>query len=108
MKAIIAAIAVAAVTIPTLAQAETYWDPRESEFATLPDNANPANAVAAAADAGRYTETLNIWDPVEGEFASVKVAPFNGASSAIATNDPVATKRVWDPAESEFMTVPAN
>jgi hypothetical protein len=108
MKTFAAALLAAAVAIPSVAIADTVYDPAENEFITAPANANSANAAAAAASADRLSETVRVWDPVDSVFVEYRRAPDVGASSAISTNDDaIPMKRVWDPVEAEFTLVPA-
>jgi hypothetical protein len=104
-----AAVAVLALGAPTLALAESVFDPAEGAFVTRPATSSTGTSEAARADMDRYTETRRIWDPAEGEFVVVKVAP-GTSGAAVATNDGESRpmRRVWDPAEGEFMMVPAN
>ncbi|PKR87784.1 hypothetical protein CXZ10_18865 [Pleomorphomonas diazotrophica] len=98
----IAAVAFAAIALPTLASAETFYDPAEGEFVS-----GSLNAAATNGDAARYTQSATIYDPAEGEFVTTKVS----GTPVIATHDAVkaggATVRFYDPAEGEFVNVPA-
>ncbi len=100
----IAAIAVAAVALPSLAFADeqTYWNPADSAFASGSMKA----PVTANNDTARYTETVSYWDPADSAFVTTKVA----ATPVIATHDAVKTNRtivrMWDPADSAFVEVP--
>lgn len=93
------------------ASADMIWDPaKDGSLVQAPPPANPANAAAAEADAGRYTIAKRIWNPAESEFETVMVgegAPVG--TSAIATHDGAsgATRLMWDPAQDgRFVKVP--
>ncbi len=100
----IAAVALAAVALPSLAFAaeQTYWDPADSAF--VPGTLNVP--VTANNDSARYTETVTYWDPADSAFVTTKVA----ATPVIATHDAVNTNRttvrIWEPADSAFVEVP--
>lgn len=102
----IAAIAVAAVALPSLAFAaeQTYWNPADSAFASGSMKA----PVTTNSDTARYTETATYWDPADSAFVTTKVA----ATPVIGTHDAVKTSgktmRVWEPADSAFVEVPVS
>jgi hypothetical protein len=106
-KLFVASVALAALSVPTLAVAETvrFYDPAEGEFVTR--DVNPV-AAPVASSADRYTKTVRYYDPAEGEFVTMQVGE---AQAPVATNDSDAytgpTRSYWDPAEGEFIQVPA-
>lgn len=97
-----ATLALAAVALPGIASAASFFDPAESEWSSTPAQPNPANAAAAKADAARYVGTQTYYDPAESGYVTVNV-PENPTvitthSSSVAPA-PVRNGG-WDPADN--------
>ncbi|CAI9410414.1 hypothetical protein ANOBCDAF_02249 [Pleomorphomonas sp. T1.2MG-36] len=101
----IAAVAVAAIALPSLASAaeRTYFEPSDGTFV-----AGTLNAPAAASEDGsRYTQTISVYEPADDTFTTVKVS----GTPVLATHDAVAAKatsviRYYEPADDTFVEVP--
>lgn len=104
MKTVVtAAVALAALAIPSLASAaeQTYYDPAEGTFVTGTMKAVPT----AGADTSRYTQEVTFWDSAEGSFVTTKVGATPVVATHDATQDSGTVKRFWDPAEGTFVEV---
>lgn len=101
----IAAVAVAAIALPSLASAaeSTYFEPSDGTFV-----AGTLNAPATASEAGsRYTQTISVYEPADDTFKTVNVS----GTPVLATHDAVAAKatsviRYYEPADDTFVEVP--
>ena len=103
----IAAVAVAAIALPSLASAaeRTYFEPSDGTFVAGTLNA-PA-AAAASEDGSRYTQTISVYEPADDTFKTVKVS----GTPVLATHDAVPAKatsviRYYEPADDTFVEVP--
>ncbi len=70
---ILAAVAAAAIALPSLASAaeQTFYDPAEGEFVTTKVSGTPVIATHDAVKASGAT--VRFYDPAEGEFVNVPV-----------------------------------
>ena len=101
----IAAVAVVAIALPSLASAaeRTYYEPADDTFV-----AGTLNVPAAASEDGsRYTQTISVYEPADDTFTTVKVS----GTPVLATHDAVAAKatsviRYYEPADDTFVEVP--
>ncbi|MCM5559184.1 hypothetical protein [Pleomorphomonas sp. JP5] len=100
----IAAVAAAAIALPSLAFAAegTYFEPSDGTFVSGTLNAPVASANE---DGARYTQAVSVYEPADDTFVTVKVS----GAPVIATHDAAkATSviRYYEPADDTFVEVP--
>jgi len=102
MNKFLAAAAFAVALVPAIANAgQVFYDPSvesgSSPFIALPNQVNPANAAAAAADAQRYAS-------VAGDAGNAVIGTHGSSAQAVTEYDPGASS--GDPAFVTKLVIP--
>ena len=100
----IAAVAVAAIALPSLASAAgpTYYEPADDTFVAGTLNVPPA----AREDGSRYTQTITVYEPADDTFTTVKVSGAPVLATHDATAKATSVIRYYEPADDTFVEVP--